>query len=97
MIGTLQSAYRFENSEKGPFFAVKGLTLLGRACGPGLSRQKREFEESGCSLLASAVGPRADIENVTRGTIKKGRRLIQFSNFLVSLTQLQLLRSFRTL
>ena len=34
-----------------------------------LSRQKREFEESGCSLLASAAGPRAHIQNVTRGTV----------------------------
>jgi hypothetical protein len=33
-----------------------------------LSRQKREFEKSGCSLLASAAGSGADIENDTRGT-----------------------------
>ena len=30
--------------------------MLFVACGPGLPRQKREFEESYCSLLASAAG-----------------------------------------
>jgi len=45
---------------------VEGLTLSSGACGPVLSRQKREFGESGCSLLESAAGPRADIQNVTR-------------------------------
>ena len=56
-----------QKQKEGPFCSLKGLTLSGRARGPGLSRQKREFEESGCSLLASDAGPRAHIENVTRG------------------------------
>jgi len=56
---------------KGPFFALEGLTLSGGACGPGLSRQKREFGESGCSLLESATGPHPHIENVTRGTVSQ--------------------------
>ena len=55
--------------------ALNGLTLSGRARGLRLSRQKREFEESGCSLLESAAGPRADIQNVTRGTVYRAARL----------------------
>jgi hypothetical protein len=54
---------------------LKGLTLSRRARGPGLSRQKREFQESGCSLLASDAGPRAHIENVTRGTAPRTKAL----------------------
>jgi hypothetical protein len=46
---------------------LNGLTLSGRARGLRLSRQKREFVESGCSLLESAAGPQPHIENVTRG------------------------------
>jgi hypothetical protein len=52
---------------KEQFFALEGLTLLSGACELWLTRQKREFEESGCSLPASATGQRADIKNVTRG------------------------------
>jgi len=61
---------------------LKGLTLSGRARGPGLSRQKREFGESGCSLLESAAGPRADIQNVTRGILEVYRIVFSLLVFI---------------